>query len=440
MTPDLKTYSYLKKLLLKPTSKDLLLLSLTLFFINTFFASGDIGFLQLNPSPYFFIPPLIGALHGTLAGGLAGILTSLLIMLGRSSFGGDNTLLEAIQQSFYFLLPSTLCGMVCGELTEILHRRIDQQKILNAHIQTRLHKLDKEMFFLKETKDELDRAIATHNADLATLDVEIRRLSRLKNSEIYAHLLLLLHRRTRVMDGAIYTFKDNLLERQAHIGDLTHLPQTLSTIPIVEMALKQKTFVAIQDLWNGQTDGLMQPHLLAIPLISWTSEPYAVLLVSSIAFMSFHRKNVEMIEMICDWSAGIAETCAHHENVFYLTGPHQQQRVFSHEFFQQAAQRALKIFQQHDLKTFIVQIKVSSSVAQRELENIILPVTRTGDFAATLAPHSLTFLLPFTGERGATIFIKRITEHAELNGLSQEVFHIDHAPIAEAFTLLQTPP
>ena len=67
-----------------------------------------------------------------------------------------------------------------------------------------LKKLDTDLFLLREAKAELERLLATRDAELSTLDAEIRRLFDSEGDELWQDILLLLNRQARVSDAAIY--------------------------------------------------------------------------------------------------------------------------------------------------------------------------------------------------------------------------------------------
>jgi len=420
-------FLWLRDRIARPVTTDLLWLFGAILCLNLLFASKDPGWLAINPSPYFVIPLLIGMMHGSVAGALSGFIVAGLLMAWSWTLA--TTAMEPrFVEWLYFAIPSVLCGFICGEGSQILRRRIAQLEVLDKHMRDRMQKLDKEVFLLKEAKDELDRIVASYHTDIATLDSEMRRLSQSRPADLFPNFLLLLNRRCRITDAAIYTLRgDTTLKRESLIGVDKHLPPSLNQneIEIIRLALERKNFVAVVDVWNENID-TQEPHLFAIPLVDWEQRSFACLVVTGMSFIAFREETVRMVELLCRWASEIFSVLGEANRVYRLLDNHPNWRVFSTDFFQNVLQTAIHTNRNYDLESALVIFEMPGKAPelQVELERVILPMLRTGDFPAPLDSSfpNLVVLLPMTGERGAAIFVQRITEYfRKLEGIEKNI-------------------
>lgn len=410
-----------------PSTTDLCWLLGAIFCLNLLFAPKDPGWLHVNPSPYFVIPLLMGIMHGSLVGAVSAFVITGFLMVWSSGFA-PTAMESRFIEWLYFAVPSVLCGFVCGEASHALRRRIAQLEVLDKHMRDRMHKLDKEVFLLKAAKDELDRIVASYHTDIATLDSEMRRLSQSRLPDLFPNFLLLLNRRCRITDAAIYSLQsDSSLKREAIIGLDKYLPPTLKRdeIEIVRLSLEKKTFVAVVDVWNENIDS-QEPHLCAIPLIDWENRPFACLVVSGMSFIAFREETVRMVELLCRWASEIFSVLGESKGAYQLLDNHPNMRIFSSEYFRHAFETSIETQKKYDIESSVVLFEIPKEVgaSQTQLERAIMPMLRTGDYPARLndAHPSLSVLLPMTGERGAAIFIQRIMEHCKkLEGVEKRI-------------------
>ena len=382
---------------------------------NWLVASDDFGWRNLSPSPWLILPILIGSRYGFTAGMLAGALGGAVIWLGLVSEGVHSA--DFFRVHSFSIAAMVLIGGICGEINGDFRKRELQLATRLGQNQDRLRKLDVDLFFLREAKSELERLLATKDADLATLDTEIRRLFESEGDELFQDILLLLNRQARVTDAAIYTLASPVeLLRRAAIGRSESLPDRMGSddLEIVMLALQARKPVSTAEFWHRAPDSKSGPkeHLIAAPLLDSADKPIGVLLVTGMPFLALTKKAVHLITLICRWASRVVEIREQQESVSRVVPGADGQRIFTKEFFGQNLRLSFDSFRQHRLPSSVVLFLLPRQPKSRQqaLEALLMAGVRGGDFPADIGlpvPH-LAVLLPLCGERGANIFIERI--------------------------------
>jgi len=402
---------WLDKLHAKSGWTDLIAITGILLAVNLVYAPRDVGWLKLNPSPWLFLPMLMGGRYGFVPG-VAGAGVAVLISL----FGVENLFLDTVlREHGYHYAMLLLIGGISGQVRRMFRQREVLLYAENEHSKERLKKLDTDLFLLREAKSELERMLATRDAELSTLDTEIRRLFDTEGDEIFQDILLLLNRQARVADAAIYTITPDgkELTRKALLGsDKTlHYRLYVKKEDMIAAALQKGTTVTVPEFWEaGKTTE--HDYLLVVPMHDYTGSPIAVLVVTGMPFIALTRKSVYLISLICRWSARVVEITHQMGNTSRFIGGIETQRIFTAEFFRQNLRLALLSWKKHSLPSTIVLFTLphASKSLQSQLESLIIPNIRGGDFPAELdlpVPH-IAVLLPLSGERGTGIFADRI--------------------------------
>jgi hypothetical protein len=380
--------------------------------LNSFLGRTDFGWLRLHPSPYLLVPVLIGYRYGFLAGVVSGLLSGAVIVIGQLLLGVS--LATLVAEHGYLLGALAFLGGLCGEIQSAPRKRELQLTVLYENAQQRLRRLDDDLRLLRETKAELERVLASRDADLANLDSEMRRLSESEGDELYYNLLLLLSRQARVTDAALYVLEPpDVLERKAFIGDPARLPPRTKTreIEMAQLALRNRTVVTIPEFW-GQAEGKDQPYLMAMPLLDPHEQPLGVLLVTGMPFVALTKRAVQLAALICRWAARVVDLRRQAGKAYRLVAGLENQRVFFEEAFRGTLELAHSACRMHNLPSYVLILAAPGRAAgaQKELEEVIMANVRGGDFATVLnlSMPNLAILLPLTGERGAGIFRDRI--------------------------------
>jgi hypothetical protein len=393
---------------------DLPLLAALLYLAARTINPSDFGWVKTNPSPFYLLPLLIGSRYGFLWGIGSGLVAVVLILVGRSGFNPVNwgNQIEATPL-FYGMFP--LVGAVCGEIQRSLRKRTKQLEEQSKMLAQRMETLDADYALLQESKSELERLLATHDSEYASLDTELRQLFEKEADQLSESILALLNRQCRISDAALYKISGEELQQSARIGSSEHLPDKMffDQFPIVDLALKEREPASIRDFWGkGVKEGA--PHLLAVPFLDSHRNPLALLLVTGLPFMELNRRTIQRVLLICQWAARALDLRHGPVGSFRVSGT---LRIYNQSAFQSVLELAVTSYKDYDLPSSIVLFTVPdlSRGQQPLLEELIVPTIRAGDFPAELdLPFpNLVVLLPLSGERGATFFLNRVLGRTE---------------------------
>jgi hypothetical protein len=448
---------FLNKLAPKHGWLDLAVLTGLLLLVNGFFAPRDIGWTHLQPTPWLLLPILMGCRYGFASGmagaGVAALVVSfgflqqtehysiktpeqakaalekrmnqvaIVVLDGRPASGRPDVQVRQLdvlvsvllRHHGYLFAAMFAAGGICGQIQRGFKSREILVTAQADRAAERLKKLDTDLFLLREAKSELERLLATRDAELSTLDAEIRRLFDSEGDELWQDILLLLNRQARVSDAAIYKLSPDgqTLLRKGLLGSARSLGERLALkdVEMAGLALKSKSAVTIPEFWQRAV-GEQRDYLMVVPLLDSREQPLALLVVTGMPFISLTKKSVYLVALICRWASRVAEVEAQADTTSRVVAGVEGQRVFTEEFFRTNVQLAFDSWQKHSLPSAVVLFAAARQpkTKQAQLEALIMANIRGGDFPAAVGlpiPH-LAVLLPLCGERGVGIFADRI--------------------------------
>ncbi|MEM9445012.1 MAG: hypothetical protein AAGA18_06640 [Verrucomicrobiota bacterium] len=319
-----------------------------------------------------------------------------------------------------------------------MNLRFLQKNFLLENAHQRLKELDEELYLVREGKDELEQKLATLNADVSTLDYELRRLCQCSEAEIYPNILTMLSHKHFIEQAAIYMCPTNRqlpLERIAYVGLDSEFPEHLSLeqSPILEKCLKEQDLIALPEMWSTEqsSDGIHDDFLLSVPFMSKNEDAFAVLVIGRMPLSEMNQSNMHSINLICRWAARLiserANTIDLENSDFKLVGPHGNTKIFCHHYLDYILELSFLTQKKLQLPASLLLFYSQSMEpnTQHELEEILSPQFRYGDLPAVLENPTLNFpnialLLPLTGQRGAELCLNRIVENISSPNLQIE--------------------
>lgn len=380
-------------------ARDVLLLGALLAGLNYVLARGDAGWLDLNPTPWLLPALLIGARYGVASGTVAGLLIALGISLVRSRIQGIEPWAFATEHR-YLLTGLALGGFLAGQLNHLL--RGDSAKLQrgNDQLNDQVLRLRSEIGLVNETRHELQQRLALHNAPLACLDDELRKLVSLPTDETFSALLQLLHRLAGVTSAGFYTLEGGTLRRQAVIHPTAPLAGSipLAQSRLASRALEGKCIASLSHPLESSKD---QPFLAAIP---WSYQGReGAMLIQDMPLEFFEWRNLGRIEIIVHWALTMRR---HAESVGFGIAA---RKLLSLEDFMVLLAQALETEQTHRLPSAVVHFHVTQGDAALSADGRqitrALPVTAL----TTRTPDGgFVTLLPFTSDQDAEALARGI--------------------------------
>lgn len=388
--------------------RDFLLLAALLGGMNYGLAREDAGWLELNPTPWLLLPLLLGARYGLGAGAVAGLLTASGIALIRAH------LLEVepwewITQHRYPLTSLALAGVLAGELNHLLRGDLLRQRRHGADLDDQLARLKSELELTRETRHDLQKQLALHNAPLACLDHELQKLVQLSNDDWLGSLLRLLQQLAGVSSAGIYVLRDGTLRLLAAHNPT---PPLADAIPLEHSALGAKALedMAVTALSDPLEISPSRPFLAAVP---WgDGAERGVLLIHDMPLESFDWRNLARIELILHWSHAVR---AHMTG---LTG-HNVRKLLPLEDFMLALAQALETEQVHCLPSTVLRFDFAQGDTAADGKRGLLATLPATALASRLPAGSIVALLPFAGDSAAESTLQTVKEQHPVVRCSQ---------------------
>ena len=397
---------------------------------NLLFDHTHPGWTNLNPSPYFLLPILLGGRYGFIPGILAGLTASALIVAQQFLFavllpGGPPASVRAALNAAPYLHASLFfTGALCGELFGWFRRERTRAEAQLDKLSTSVRRLDSDVRYLRGVKDELDRVVAARDGEVSALDTELRRLYAASADDLPSEVLQFLKRQVRLADAAIYSVStpDQPLLRLAFIGRDPHLPASLpaGASPVVRLALDRNSLVTLPEILQQSEPPAGESTLIAAPLRDADGHVRALLVVTGLPFINFTAQSANLIALICDWAGEALDLAAGAAGRYRIVTGRGSQRIFTRDHFRHLLDLAFEAHERHRLMSSVVLFSLPGAPAadQSRFESALLGAVRAGDYAADLGrpePH-LVVLLPLIGERGAAIFTERCRQFLKQAG------------------------
>ena len=381
--------------------------------VNLFVDFRDFGLLRLTPSPFFLLPVLLGARYGFGAGVAGGLLASFWVV------GGRVLLLQlsprdVILQHAFLLASLLLSGALTGEIQIYFQRMLDRSRAAAKDMEARIQRMGTNLNALRDSRDELERTLATKDNVFLMLNTEIRRLYTYSEKDRYRALLLIISRQTKATEASCFLVEpeSDQLEKVACIGNEDALPANVGIhdIDMIRLAIRQKTVVSVPDIWDMNA-GEGSRCLIVQPLVNSSGEVLAVIAITGLPFSQMNGNTVRAIDVIANLATQVIEVTRGDESRYRLLDGMSHQKIFLPEAFETTLRLSYDYYLQHRISSSVVVFSVpgGSAEAQVQLERTVHHIARDGDYVAAFNSEfpKLAIFLPLTGERDCQTFIER---------------------------------
>ncbi len=369
------------------TLRDIIVIGGLLAAVNWLAARADLGWFEFNPTPWLILPLLIGLRHGVAEGVMAGLIASAAIAVAN---GGRNPELvrSFVQDHPYYFTALVFSGLMAGEAHRGLRR---ENAKLRANSKTEADELQRahaELELGRETRQQLQECLALHNASLACIDDDLRKLVSGPSADLMERLMGVLHQYGNVTSAALYRRQGDELTRMAALNPTGPLLQELhlDTVPIARRALNERTMASVKSALETNNN---QPFLAALPFEDPDGE--GVLLVQDMPLSHFDWAHLARLEMILLWTSSLLNARKQASD---------EESLVPNSTFQVLLTHALATESAHHVPSIVLKVQNISNDAMRKSLIKLLPATAT----ATLLPQNagIAVLMPFAGEADAT--------------------------------------
>lgn len=390
-------------------ARDFILLSALLGGLNFAIARHDPGWMQLNPTPWLLLPLLIGIRYGLWPGTITGLLAAAALAVMRARLEEMEPWDFAVANR-YPLTALIVAGFVAGECSRVFRRSRDEREEDTARLRSESERLRAELGVSRQARHELQQAVAMHNAPLACLDDELRKLVPLPAAMVHDALLQLLRRLAGVISAGFYERKNGSLVRLAVINPSGDLAETIRMADsrVAEQAIETKSISAIGD---PDADPREQPFMAAIPWADNGKE--GLLLIADMPVEQFDWRHLSRIELMLHWTFAIRRMAAEFNDA--AAG----RREASTEEFMLLLAAALETEQTHQLPSSVLRLDDGEAVAG--IGNQLAPLLPASAVTSRVPGGGLAVLLPFTADQEAEAISHRIQEKAPSLRISRYV-------------------
>jgi hypothetical protein len=374
--------------------RDIVVLGAIIGGVNAGVSRADIGWLQMNPTPWLLLPTLVGARYGVTLGVSAGIATALglAVLLAR----GEGISLQMISQHHPFYFSALIvAGLIAGEFRRYTKGRSRELIETTHHQAEELYRVKAELELCRETRHALQRHLALHQAATASLDDDLRKVIIGKPAELFDNLLALLQQHTQLVSAAIYKVVGGNLIRQAVLEPTAALAETLriNEVPLAAKALDETALASVKD---PLTTSASQPFLAAIPFAD--TRGAGVLLIQDMPLQSFDWQNLARMDLVLHWTFALLR----HREV--LGGGGSAVNYVVMEDFMALLGEALQAEATHALPSCVLRVdfnKLDEAQSAQTETRLLASLPATALVTRLPAHGSLIVLLPFGGEMDA---------------------------------------
>ncbi|MDO8527783.1 MAG: hypothetical protein Q7T03_08870 [Deltaproteobacteria bacterium] len=290
------------------------LLYLLLYAINRILIPEYIGFVGIDPHPYWIGILLFGFRYGIIAGIATGLISAILY-LSLSWFYIERYLFEDI--SFY-MLPGffILVGVLIGVGVERNRRILATQEVEKEIFLKNEKALKEEIKTLGEINQGLEKRIVTRMATLVTLYEGARRMETVQVEQLYRSILEFVAKTLDAGEAAVYLKTPEGWQLKEKYGwkDYEKRPEKFKPDEgITGMAGASGKVVSVRDFIHQGKEGPIAPELLGDCLVAGPlrkgeqGEVLAVLSIQNIPFLNFNSATINLFGFLLQWASRALE-------------------------------------------------------------------------------------------------------------------------------------
>lgn len=279
--------------------------------INFFWFRKNMGYVDINPHPYWIVILPLAARYGYQSGfwaGLTGGLLELVLAYAQQLYMGFSFMFNIAMLKDPMLFLSV--GALIGEIREI-------QKRKHADIETRYGELKESFETLKshytalsQAKQELDGSIISQEQTISTLYDAAQALRSLKEKEIYPAVMDLMKGYLGVEAASIFVLDDGKLSLKSVVDESYPFRPRVAEADkgLMARAIKEGKMVTVDILFStGECDEGGYCILASAPVIDPSNRTLGVINVEKLPFVKFNPLTLRMASLISEWCGAALE-------------------------------------------------------------------------------------------------------------------------------------
>ncbi|UZP67397.1 GAF domain-containing protein [Desulfovibrio mangrovi] len=388
--------------------------------LNVLLFKTDIGFMKVQPHPYWIVVILIAVRYGFFPGFFAGFMSGMLYLLFKTATIPDISLLEL--HSIELWGPPLLfwvTGMALGEIRQGHMRELDAvQTTLKESLQV-ADEQKRELQTLEQAKVEMDTRIFSQEHTLSTIYEAAQALRTLDADSIYMAILDLLRQYLDVEECSIYIMENNSFQLKASKRTTSPRPKGIlgpETEPLYTV-YKERKAVTIDAALRNESDNAGM--LIAAPVLSSSGlEAVGVLVVERMPFLKFNPASIRMVELIADWCGASLENALLHRSTKEKLITDEIADVYNYKYLRRRLNEEFQRAKRYGLELSLIHLEIPgfteripeeqqatliafAAVVQSHLRNIDLVFLHE-------QPGAFVVVLPTTPLQGAKVVVNNI--------------------------------
>ncbi|MCG7591628.1 MULTISPECIES: PelD GGDEF domain-containing protein [Halomonadaceae] len=353
-------------------------------------------------------PLLVGMRYGFALGFVSALLSVTIMGLEGVWYHGDLFVERA--QRLPIAIALILVGMVAGEMADVWRRRLQQMAILHRAQSTRLEEFVRHYQLLRVSHDQLAERLAANPFTLrdALRALEEKFLSLASHQDPLAQhgdeLLGFLALHARIQQAVLLPVdqQQRLMPQAAMwFGGETALDWH---DPMLMACLEQRRMICLKSAMAQGINIDNAPLLAVVPLMDVEEQIYAVVAVTAMPFIDFHRGHLHLLAVL---GAQLGDMLRHTQCSSQGSGGHQRSLVA----------QWVRHAREHQLTSLLVAIDFAESLSDAQLHQAVDNVAqqqrgldRSWMVCQAGLPRRLYVLLPLTQPRAFTIYAERLQE------------------------------
>lgn len=356
-------------------------------------------------------PLLIGIRYGFAFGFCSALISVALLSL--EAWWRTGAYIPDSAQALPHAIAVVLVGMLSGEMADIWQRRLRQMAAINRDQATRLNEFVRHYHLLRVSHDQLAERLAanpfTLRDSLHQLAVRFKHLAQ-EGDPLQQHgdeLLSFLALNTRIKQAALIRLDERhcpVDEPPLYYGSEVAIDRN---DPMIRACLEQREMLYVESATDPQLPS--QGTLLAVvPLIDVHDRIHALVAVTEMPFIDFHRGNLHLLSVLGAQLGDLLHNAAVHQG-------HASRADIEASLARWVAQA-----RRNRLTSLLVTLKLPRALAEAHGQAIIdeayAQLRALDEGWVVGSRHHATFmhiLMPLADERAAAAFAERLWQRLE---------------------------
>lgn len=284
-------------------------IAMVLLGVNILIAPADLGWSEINPSPWILVPGYFGFRFGYKGGIFTSLFVILVVLLGHYMATGLGPLNYMMVEGAYFLWSFLMAGVVTGFIRNLYSRRVELVQLNLNRAESGLKDFVDTLAIYQQNERELKAALVGHGIGVAGIVDGLQHLFTSTSPErLNERFLALLGSHCGVISAGIYEEnKRGMFVKEAALRDIPSLPDHLTPgdSPMCQAALESGKLITQAALWDPLAIGVDELHdegILAIfPNRSLDGKVRRLLLIHRMEFDAISWEGFWRIDSAFGW-------------------------------------------------------------------------------------------------------------------------------------------